>query len=85
MAVIKAPVGDMILSMEDVTIEDRKLIVKGKMGLWESRVVVGEKEAWEVGKLLMKGAVIGYFLSLPFKAMFGRLKEEEQTETKLTT
>jgi len=85
MAVIKSPVGDMILSMEEITIEDRKLVVKGKMGLWESRVVVGEKEAWEVAKLLMKGSVIGYFFSLPFRALFGNLKEEEETETKLTT
>jgi len=83
MAAIRSPVGVMVLKMEDISVKGRKLIIKGKMGLWESEVVVGEKEAWEVARMLMKGQVLAYFFTLPFRALIRRLEEEEETETRL--
>lgn len=83
-AIIKSPVGDMVLKMEGLSVEEKKLVVNGKMGLWESQVVIGEIEAWEVVRMMLKAKVLGYFFLLPFKALFGKLRDEDEKGTELT-
>lgn len=63
---ITSSAGDMEMSLVSIGVERDNIIMKGKMGVWDSKIIVTPQESFQMLRMLLKPAVIFYTLKLPF-------------------
>jgi hypothetical protein len=63
---IVSSAGEMQMSLVSVGVEGDNMVMKGKMGVWDSKVIVTPKEALQMAGLMINVSVILYVLKLPF-------------------
>lgn len=69
MARMVSQAGEMEVHIEDVTCEGGKLLLVGKLGVWNSKIYFSPAEIGRCMLLLLKPSVLFFLLSLPFRAM----------------
>lgn len=60
-----SPAGDMEITMLDISRDGDDLVITGQLGIWDAKIYLGPKEIISVIKLMLKGSVLGYIVSLP--------------------
>jgi hypothetical protein len=66
MANMESPAGDMEIRMQSMQTEGNKLIVIGRMGIWDAKIYFEPTEVVQLMGLLFNFSVIKYLLKLPF-------------------
>ncbi len=75
---IKSPAGDFPITIDSFDTEDGKLVIVGRMGVWDARTYVESGEFLRVfGKLLFSPAVLWFAIKAPFTAIFSRKDKSE--------
>lgn len=65
---IRSMAGDFKISIEKFEIEDGRLVMVGKMGVWDARTYISPRELLGVFGKLVRPAILFYILRLPFLA-----------------
>lgn len=63
---ITSSAGDMDMSLVSIGVEKDNMVMKGKMGVWDSKIIVTPQEAAKMAGMMLNPAVILYILKLPF-------------------
>lgn len=66
---ITSSAGDMEMSLVSIGVEKENMVMKGKMGVWDSKIVVTPREALSMAGMMLNPAVIWYIVKLPFLAL----------------
>jgi hypothetical protein len=67
MPMMKSPAGDMEITIRGVSVDGDNLVAKGQFGTWDATIVLTPQEVKELIPMVLKGGVVGYALTLPFK------------------
>lgn len=68
---IKSIAGDFELIIDKIEVEDRSLVIVGKMGVWDARSYLTAREVIAILGKLMRVQVLGFLLTLPIHVMRG--------------
>ena len=69
---VVSPAGDFEITVNESTVEDNKIVIKGQMGVWDSKIYMETSDVLQFTKIFLKPSVILYLLKAPFKSMFGK-------------
>ncbi|HEX3036927.1 MAG TPA: hypothetical protein VHT73_17710 [Thermodesulfobacteriota bacterium] len=68
--------GDFEILLEDATVEGDYIVLKGKMGVWDSKTYLSAGELWLFTSLFLRPSVLLFLLKLPFRSLFGHKDKE---------
>lgn len=68
---VVSPAGDFEITVDESTIEDDKIVIKGQMGVWDSKIYMSPSEVFQFGKIFLNPSIILFLLKAPFKSLFG--------------
>ena len=63
---IVSSAGEMDMSLVSVGVEGDNIVMKGKMGVWDSKITVTPQEAAKMAGMMISFSLILYILKLPF-------------------
>ena len=66
MAKIVSSAGEMEMSLVSIGVEGDNIVMKGKMGVWDSKISVAPQEALKIAGMMLNLSLIVYALKLPF-------------------
>ena len=69
---VVSPAGDFEITVNESTVEDGKIVVKGQMGVWDSKIYMEFSDVIQFTKIFLNPRVILYMIKAPFKSMFGK-------------
>ena len=70
--IIKSMAGDFEFAISRFEREDHKLVVVGKMGVWEAKTYISAQELVGVFGKLLSRSVLFYVLTLPYQLLAHR-------------
>ena len=68
---VVSPAGDFEITVNESTVEDGKIVVKGQMGVWDSKIYMEFSDVIQFTKIFLNPRVILYMIKAPVKSMFG--------------
>jgi len=63
---IVSSAGEMNMSLVSVGVEGDNIVMKGKMGVWDSKITVTPQEAAKMAGMMISFSLILHLLKLPF-------------------
>ena len=63
---IVSSAGEMEMSLASIGVEGDNIVMKGKMGVWDSTISVTPREALKMAGMMLSLSLILYVLKLPF-------------------
>ena len=63
---IVSSAGEMDMSLLAIGVEGDNIVMKGKMGVWDSKITVTPQEAAKMAGMMISFSLILYILKLPF-------------------
>jgi len=63
---IVSSAGEMDMSLLEIGVEGDNIVMKGKMGVWDSKITVTPQEAGKMAGMMISFSLILYVLKLPF-------------------
>jgi len=58
--------GEMDMSLVAIGVEGDNIVMKGKMGVWDAKVVVTPQEALKTAGMMLNFSLLFYIIKLPF-------------------
>ena len=68
---VVSPAGDFEITVDESMIEDDKIVIKGQMGVWDSKIYMSPSEVFQFGKIFLNPSVIVFLIKAPFNSLFG--------------
>lgn len=68
---VVSPAGDFEITVNESMVEDDKIVIKGQMGVWDSKIYMSTSDVLQFGKMFLNPSVILYLIKAPFKSLFG--------------
>ena len=68
---VVSPAGDFEITVNDSMVEEDKIVIKGQMGVWDSKIYMTPTDVLQFGKIFLNPSVIFYLLKAPFKSLMG--------------
>ncbi len=68
---VVSPAGDFEITVHESAVEDDKIVIKGQMGVWDSKIYMSPSDVLQFGKIFLNPSVILYLLKAPFKSLMG--------------
>ena len=65
------PAGDFDITVDESMIEEDRIVIKGQMGVWDSKIYMTPSDVFQFGKIFLNPSVIVFLLKAPFKSLFG--------------
>lgn len=62
---VVSPAGEFDISIRESLIENDQIVLKGQMGVWDSKIYLKPKDLFEFLSVLCKPKIILYILKLP--------------------
>ncbi|MFH0812195.1 MAG: hypothetical protein V2A69_05085 [Pseudomonadota bacterium] len=63
---IVSSAGEMEMSLVSIGVDGDNIVMKGKMGVWDSKIIVTPQEATKMIGMMVNLSLIFYVLKLPF-------------------
>jgi hypothetical protein len=63
---IVSSAGEMEVSLASIGVEGDNIVMKGKMGVWDSTISVTPQEALKMGGMMLNFPLILHIVKLPF-------------------
>jgi hypothetical protein len=73
---VASPAGDFEILVKDASIEGDFVILKGQMGVWDSKIYLSPSDLWLFTSILLRPSVVLFLLKLPFRLLLKRSKTE---------
>ncbi len=78
---VTSPAGDFEIKVKDSSVEGDFVVLKGQMGVWDSKIYLSPGDLWLFTSILLRPQVLIFLLKLPFKYLFGHeAKRSEDDE-----
>jgi hypothetical protein len=71
---VASPAGDFEILVKDADIEGDFIILKGQMGVWDSKIYLSPSDLWLFTSILLRPSVVLFLLKLPFRLLLKRSK-----------
>ena len=68
---VVSPAGDFEITVHESSVEDDRIVIKGQMGIWDSKIYMSPSDVLQFGKIFLNPSVILYLLKAPFKSLMG--------------
>ncbi len=68
---VVSPAGDFEITVHESSVEDDRIVIKGQMGVWDSKIYMSPSDVLQFGKIFLNPSVILYLLKAPFKSLMG--------------
>ena len=68
---VVSPAGDFEITVHESSVEDDRIVIKGQMGVWDSKIYMSSSDVLQIGKIFLNPSVILYLLKAPFKSLMG--------------
>ena len=68
---VVSPAGDFEITVNESSVEEGKIVIKGQMGVWDSKIYMETSDVLQFTKIFLNPSVILYLLKAPFKSLFG--------------
>ena len=68
---VVSPAGDFEITIQDSSIEEDCIVLKGQMGVWDSKIYLKPKDLFIVTSMLIRPSIIIFLLKQPIKILFG--------------
>jgi len=78
---VTSPAGDFEIKVKDSSVEGDFVVLKGQMGVWDSKIYLSPGDLWLFTSILLRPQVLIFLLKLPFKYLFSHeAKRSEDDE-----
>lgn len=67
---VVSPAGDFEITVNESTVEDDMIVIKGQMGVWDSKIYMSPTDVLQFGKIFLNPSVLLYLIKAPFKSLF---------------
>ncbi|NIP30277.1 MAG: hypothetical protein GTN59_06855 [Candidatus Dadabacteria bacterium] len=67
---VVSPAGDFEIVIQDSLIEEDSIVLKGQMGVWDSKIYLKPSDLLTFTSMLIRPSIIVFLLKYPFKHIF---------------
>jgi len=64
---VVSPAGDFEISIKEAEIEGNSVIIKGQMGVWDSKIYLNPSDLWLLVSIFLRPSILFFMLQLPFR------------------
>jgi hypothetical protein len=69
---VVSPAGDFEILIREAGVEGGSVVVKGQMGVWDSKIYLSPGDLWLFTSLFFRPSVLLFLLKFPFRLLFKR-------------
>ncbi|HSE83269.1 MAG TPA: hypothetical protein VLB01_01825 [Thermodesulfobacteriota bacterium] len=73
-----SPAGDFEILIREAGVEGGSVVVKGQMGVWDSKIYLDPGDIWLITSLFFRPSVLFFLLKLPFRLFLKRKMENKE-------
>jgi hypothetical protein len=66
-----SPAGEFDFIVKGSSVEGNFVVLKGQMGVWDSKIYLGPSDMWLFVSIFFRPAVLAFLVRLPFRYLFG--------------
>jgi hypothetical protein len=77
---VVSPAGDFEILIKEAEIEGNSVIIKGQMGVWDSKIYLSPGDLWLFASIFLRPSVLLFLLQLPFRLLFRRSRQNNKTD-----
>jgi hypothetical protein len=79
-----SPAGEFDFMVKGSAVEGNFVVLKGQMGVWESKIYLSPSDIWFFASIFLRPAVLAFLVKLPFRYLFRHdVKKTEDKEDKV--
>ncbi len=64
---VSSPAGDFEIVVKDAGIEEDFVVLKGQMGVWDSKIYLSPGDLWLFTSILLRPSILLFLLKLPLR------------------
>ncbi|MER3447858.1 MAG: hypothetical protein C4291_13970 [Candidatus Dadabacteria bacterium] len=64
---VSSPAGDFEITVKDADTEGDFVILKGQMGVWDSKIYLSPSDLWLFASILIRPSILLFLLKLPLR------------------
>ena len=68
---VVSPAGDFEITIQDSSVEEDCIVLKGQMGVWDSKIYLKPKDLFIFISMLIRPSIIIFLLKQLLKILFG--------------
>lgn len=69
---VSSPAGDFEIVVKDAGTEGDFVVLKGQMGVWDSKIYLGPGDLWLFASFLLRPSILLFLLKLPLRFLKGK-------------
>jgi hypothetical protein len=74
---VVSPAGDFEILIKEAEVEGNSVIIKGQMGVWDSKIYLSPGDLWLFTSIFLRPSVLLFLLQLPFRILFKRNRQDQ--------
>ena len=67
---VVSPAGDFEITVQESMIEDDHIVIKGQMGVWDSKIYMKPSDVLTFTKVFLHPKILLFLIKVPFKSLF---------------
>ncbi len=71
---VSGPAGDFEIAIKDAGIEGDFVVLKGQIGIWDSKIYLSPSDLWQFASILTRPSILLFLLKLPFRLFVKRVR-----------
>ena len=75
---VSSPAGDFEILIKDSSVEGDYVVLKGQMGVWDSKIYMSASDIWLSTTMFLRPSVLLFLIRLPFKLLLGHDVKKKQ-------
>ncbi len=64
---VSSPAGDFEIVIKGAGIEEDFVVLKGQMGVWDSKIYLSPSDLWLFASILLRPSILLFLLKLPLR------------------
>ena len=68
---VSSPAGDFEIVVKDAGTEGDFIVLKGQMGVWDSKIYLSPSDLWLFASILLRPSILLFLLKLPLRFLKG--------------
>lgn len=73
---VVSPAGDFEILIKEAEVEGNSVIIKGQMGVWDSKIYLSPGDLWLFASMFLRPSVLLFLLQLPFRILFRHNRQD---------
>ena len=69
---VVSPAGDFEILIKEAEVEGNSIIIKGQMGVWDSKIYLSPGDLWLFASIFLRPSVLLFLLQLPLRLLLRR-------------